>query len=541
MEDTTLSALEARQKAVFLNAGTRQRKGKQKADEGKIQITRQESVDQIVEISTIPSTWPVPHTPTAYLINLSNSLHLLKRGNRTWMIEFVEMSAQRAPISFPSKPSANQSHSGDRVALLSIKSATQTQKCDSTTPTPTLLYKTEVNNVQLAQTVRSTPQPKQPSTFNPTIRQSVSQWVPSRLVISKANCRGLIPEPYSRHAFFGFTASSPDTSPRLGPTTRATSQSSSVKFRHTRSPNEMDLLPVTVESSGLDKKMWLLTKDAIGKFQSLWPKLCCAELWLRVNRPWINELDDEFKFFTDTDPNPSSELSQYDILGISCCTLCFFSAYLKRLSVEELRQEAVLTGCPFDKPGPIRRYQEAKGNFEHKYGGTFRSEDRNDLLMEEMCRYCKIYQEGVETKDLCEEWEIVGRGWYSFSFLNHFPMGMDESITLDTDLQNKYHQIPWNVNAHSGTELAALQKKADQGNMLSSVPMEESSILKRNGIELKVTFKGDKNERHPENEPLRLIWKRKGSLGRIEWPLPSYILPTTNQGWEGELPRSTGT
>ncbi|KAF8147026.1 hypothetical protein K438DRAFT_1780344 [Mycena galopus ATCC 62051] len=139
MEDTTLSALEARQTAIFLNAGTRQRKGKQKADEGKIQITRQESVDQIVEISTVPSTWPVPHTPTAYLISLSNSLHLLKRGNRTWMIEFAEMSAQRAPISFPSKPSANQSHSGDRVALLSIKSATQTQKCDSTTPTPTLL------------------------------------------------------------------------------------------------------------------------------------------------------------------------------------------------------------------------------------------------------------------------------------------------------------------------------------------------------------------------------------------------------------------
>ncbi|KAF8218094.1 hypothetical protein K438DRAFT_1952938 [Mycena galopus ATCC 62051] len=58
-----------------------QRKGKQKADEGKIQITRQESVDQIVEISTIPSTWPVPRTPTAYLIDLSNSLHLLKREN----------------------------------------------------------------------------------------------------------------------------------------------------------------------------------------------------------------------------------------------------------------------------------------------------------------------------------------------------------------------------------------------------------------------------------------------------------------------------
>ncbi|KAF8137834.1 hypothetical protein K438DRAFT_1786308 [Mycena galopus ATCC 62051] len=36
----------------------------------------------------------------------------------------VQLQAKRAPIWFPSKPSANESHSGSRVALLSIKSPT---------------------------------------------------------------------------------------------------------------------------------------------------------------------------------------------------------------------------------------------------------------------------------------------------------------------------------------------------------------------------------------------------------------------------------
>ncbi|KAF8189155.1 hypothetical protein K438DRAFT_1763896 [Mycena galopus ATCC 62051] len=54
----------------------------------------------------------------------------------------VQLQAKRAPIWFPSKPSANESHSGSRVALLSIKSATQTHQCDSRTPTPTILVYT---------------------------------------------------------------------------------------------------------------------------------------------------------------------------------------------------------------------------------------------------------------------------------------------------------------------------------------------------------------------------------------------------------------
>ncbi|KAF8214771.1 hypothetical protein K438DRAFT_1749860 [Mycena galopus ATCC 62051] len=56
----------------------------------------------------------------------------------------VQLQAKHAPIWFPSKPSANQSHSGSRVVLLSIKSATQTHQCDSTTPTPTILVYTRV-------------------------------------------------------------------------------------------------------------------------------------------------------------------------------------------------------------------------------------------------------------------------------------------------------------------------------------------------------------------------------------------------------------
>jgi hypothetical protein len=40
IEDTALSALKTHQTTTSLNAGARRRKGKQKADKGKIQITR---------------------------------------------------------------------------------------------------------------------------------------------------------------------------------------------------------------------------------------------------------------------------------------------------------------------------------------------------------------------------------------------------------------------------------------------------------------------------------------------------------------------
>jgi hypothetical protein len=51
-------------------------KGKN-AHSGQIQITRQLKVDNIVEISSVPSTWNVPRTPTAYCIDLSASKSLL--------------------------------------------------------------------------------------------------------------------------------------------------------------------------------------------------------------------------------------------------------------------------------------------------------------------------------------------------------------------------------------------------------------------------------------------------------------------------------
>ncbi|KAJ7830055.1 hypothetical protein B0H14DRAFT_2593548 [Mycena olivaceomarginata] len=63
------------------------RNGKEKAATSKIQLTRQEAVDEIIQISTIPSTWTVPRIPAAYLVDLSNTLHSLKVGNRTSTID----------------------------------------------------------------------------------------------------------------------------------------------------------------------------------------------------------------------------------------------------------------------------------------------------------------------------------------------------------------------------------------------------------------------------------------------------------------------
>ncbi|KAF8147614.1 hypothetical protein K438DRAFT_2088039 [Mycena galopus ATCC 62051] len=63
------------------------------------------------------------------------------KATPTQLASKAEASAQRAPILFPSKPSGNQSHSGNRVALLSIR------KCDSNAisatrrlPLPPILY-----------------------------------------------------------------------------------------------------------------------------------------------------------------------------------------------------------------------------------------------------------------------------------------------------------------------------------------------------------------------------------------------------------------
>ncbi|KAJ7672715.1 hypothetical protein B0H14DRAFT_2424164, partial [Mycena olivaceomarginata] len=44
-------------------------------------------VDEIIQISPIPSTWTVPRIPAAYLVNLSNAFDSLKVGNRTLTID----------------------------------------------------------------------------------------------------------------------------------------------------------------------------------------------------------------------------------------------------------------------------------------------------------------------------------------------------------------------------------------------------------------------------------------------------------------------
>ncbi|KAJ6619645.1 hypothetical protein B0H10DRAFT_1946692 [Mycena sp. CBHHK59/15] len=55
----------------------RKGKGKAKANSQQIQITRQLDVNQIVEVSSVPSTWNVPRTPTAFLVDASDSQDLL--------------------------------------------------------------------------------------------------------------------------------------------------------------------------------------------------------------------------------------------------------------------------------------------------------------------------------------------------------------------------------------------------------------------------------------------------------------------------------
>ncbi|KAK6985119.1 hypothetical protein R3P38DRAFT_3450565 [Favolaschia claudopus] len=62
----------------------RVKKGKTKARSGRneeIMITRQLYVREIVHMTTVPPTFDVPHTPTAILLDLSSSAHLLHRAN----------------------------------------------------------------------------------------------------------------------------------------------------------------------------------------------------------------------------------------------------------------------------------------------------------------------------------------------------------------------------------------------------------------------------------------------------------------------------
>ncbi|KAJ7791551.1 hypothetical protein B0H14DRAFT_3566646 [Mycena olivaceomarginata] len=78
------------------------RKGKEKAATSRLQVTRQEAVDEIIQISSIPSTWTVPRIPAAYLVDLSNALDSLKVGNRTLTIDrFI-----RTEVNYPAATQA---------------------------------------------------------------------------------------------------------------------------------------------------------------------------------------------------------------------------------------------------------------------------------------------------------------------------------------------------------------------------------------------------------------------------------------------------
>ncbi|KAJ7912629.1 hypothetical protein B0H13DRAFT_1874611 [Mycena leptocephala] len=65
----------------------KKRKGKQKAGQPGIRLTRELAVDEIVPISTIPATWTVPQIHTAYLVDLHDSQELLKVGKRMVTID----------------------------------------------------------------------------------------------------------------------------------------------------------------------------------------------------------------------------------------------------------------------------------------------------------------------------------------------------------------------------------------------------------------------------------------------------------------------
>jgi hypothetical protein len=65
-----------------------QGKGKAKQTSGsrQIKITRQLKVDEIVHMTHVPSTFGVPRTPTAILIDLSGSAHLLMTPSGAFMV-----------------------------------------------------------------------------------------------------------------------------------------------------------------------------------------------------------------------------------------------------------------------------------------------------------------------------------------------------------------------------------------------------------------------------------------------------------------------
>ncbi|KAF8177167.1 hypothetical protein K438DRAFT_1770264 [Mycena galopus ATCC 62051] len=91
-----------------------------------------------------------------------------------------------------------------------------------------------------------------------------------------------------------------------------------------------------------------------------------------------------------------------------------------------LNVRLVLTGCPFENPDPIERYDEAAYDFQRKYGRVFTS---NDVW---------------ETTDVEEEWKIVGKEWHGFKFTNPFAMGTERRLALDTEFRTimaAFHEI----------------------------------------------------------------------------------------------------
>ncbi|KAF8173386.1 hypothetical protein K438DRAFT_1772191 [Mycena galopus ATCC 62051] len=98
-----------------------------------------------------------------------------------------------------------------------------------------------------------------------------------------------------------------------------------------------------------------------------------------------------------------------------------------------LNVRLVLTGCPFENPDPIERYDEAAYDFQRKYGRVFTSNDGKDVVVEEMSRHYRIYQQVWETTDVEEEWKIVGKEWHGFKFTNPFAMGTERRLALDTE------------------------------------------------------------------------------------------------------------
>ncbi|KAF8149683.1 hypothetical protein K438DRAFT_1779279 [Mycena galopus ATCC 62051] len=113
--------------------------------------------------------------------------------------------------------------------------------------------------------------------------------------------------------------------------------------------------------------------------------------------------------------------------------------------VQELRTEAVLTGCPFENWEPIEWYDEAAYDFERKYGCVFTSNNGKDVAVREMCRHSRIYQEVWEMTDVEDEWKIVGKQWHGFRFTNPFAMGTEQRLALDIEFRTimaAFHGIP---------------------------------------------------------------------------------------------------